>query len=107
LPEQQNNLIFTEMMKKAIKDLKKVENYCTPSLKLKYVVKCNHSASLIFKHFAGTKKDMDAGSDVLSNLFTYIIIKGSIQRLMQHIRYIELFKYDIQNNCGMEACAEN
>lgn len=85
---------FYQPYKKAIKNLKKIENVKSPLHKLKIVLKCAESIMKSIRSFYAENDavftDNISGDEILT-IFIYIINKANVPFLISHCNFIEKF----------------
>jgi hypothetical protein len=79
------------MWQKAIRELQKVAKYRTPGLKLKYLLNSFMIANNAFSLFCSVKENQAASADDMLLIFPYIVVKAEVDRLYQHIKFIQMF----------------
>jgi hypothetical protein len=78
---------------KAIKELKNIDKYPTPRLKLKYLLNSIKIVNNSFSLFTSSKGDVAASADDMLSIFPYIVLKAKIPRLLSQIKFIKIFEY--------------
>ena len=98
IPKEQMNEFNMPLWEKAINELKQVEIFRTPRVKLRCLLRSFMIVNNSFSLFSNQKEGQAATADDMLIIFPYIVVKANIHCLLRHIKFIKLFEYkDLMN----------
>ena len=93
IPKEQMNEINMPLWEKAITELRQMETFRTPRMKLRCLLRCFMIVTNSFSLFSNDKEDQAATADDMLIIFPYIVVKANIGCLLRHIKFIKMFEY--------------